>query len=583
MAFSHLPALIAASVHTHPDQRALSLPAGESGTQLTYAQMWARARHLGVALRRCGVGKGDRVGIFGGNSPEWTLVDLALLQVGAISVTLYQTSSAAQVRHILNDSEAVLAFVGGNSEADRLAQVRAEIPTLRDVVGLSDLEAFHGPEPTAEELSDLDACTAQLAEDDLFTIIYTSGTTGEPKGACLSHGNMLAQVAAIHQLYRLEPGMRSMCFLPLSHAYERGWTYVVLSCGVENVYVTDPRSVADAMVTIRPDVFCSVPRLYEKVFTVAQDMAGDGPRRRLFDRAVAIGLATQRRIRQGRPVPTYLSLANGLADRMVLHHVRDAVGGRKAVMACGGAPLRREVVEFFLAAGLDIYEGYGLTETSPMVSCNAPGRTKIGSAGKPIPGCEVRIADDGEIHVRGTNVCHGYWKRPDLTEESWTDGWFRTGDVGHLDQDGYLYITDRIKDLIITAQGKNVAPGPIESALSADPLIASAVIVGDDRRYLVALIEPDVETLQRLARDRGWPEEDLPTLIERDEVKETYAALIRAVGAEAAPYEQIKRFRLLPAPLTMGSGDLTPTLKVRRRAVEEHYLHLIEEMYAEPR
>ncbi|GAB77318.1 long-chain acyl-CoA synthetase [Austwickia chelonae] len=595
MEHPHLIGLIDESASHHGHRTALSVKRSEQWIRLSYTALKDQTRHIANALVRAGIAPGDRVAVFAGNSPEWTLADLGIMTAGAITVTIYQTSSPEQVRHILADSGAAIVFVGSAAEARRLAPVREELPELKKVFSLStsaeDVEnappglidgtlADLLAQPTDPEVaSTVEAHLRTMGHDTLATIVYTSGTTGEPKGVCLSHGNILAEVLAMKERFHLSPGLRSMCFLPLSHVFERSWTLVVLANGMENIYVTNPRTVAEAMVEIRPDAFCSVPRLYEKVYAVAHEQAGTGVKRKVFDWAVRTGFATQSRRRAGKSVPAHLLAANAIADRLVLHRVRDAVGGPKRLMASGGAATRREVIEFFLAADLEVYEGYGLTETAPMVSCNSVGQVRIGSVGRPIPRCEVRIADNGEILVRGPNVFNGYWHAPELTEEVFTDGWFRTGDIGHLDEDGYLYVTDRLKDLIITAQGKNIAPAPLENHLSADPLIESAVVVGDNRKYLVALLQPNFAGLEEIGHSRGWPVSDRNALVHHPDVQALYEQKVTAAGQGMARHEQIQKFRLLPGDLSVDSGEITPTLKVKRRIVAEHFAHLIEDMY----
>lgn len=560
----------------------------------TYAQLGVATQQAAAALIAHGVRPGDRVALFAGNCPEWTILDLAILRAGAVTVTVYATSTPEQVAYILADSGAVAVVCGGPTELDRVRAVRDRLPDLRLVVSMdpSSTDGSDGSDLTVAELTDrapspaqeaeIEARLAALGAQSPATIIYTSGTTGEPKGAVLTHGNLLAQLDAIRERFAIPGGARNMSFLPLSHALERGWTLVMLDHGVENVSVADPRTVAEAMVEIRPQLFVSVPRLYEKVYAVAHEQAGEGATRRIFDWALGVGLAVHRRRRAGRPVPLHLRAAFPVADRLVLHRIRDAVGGPKIVMASGGAPIRPEVLEFFLAGGLDVYEGYGLTETAPMISCNAPGATRIGSVGQPIPGCEVRIGEAGEIQARGPNVFAGYWGRTDLDEAAFIDGWFRTGDVGRLDADGFLYVTDRLKDLIITAQGKNVAPGPLEAALTADPLIESAVVIGDDRKYLVALLAPSFPELERYAASRGWPTDDRAGLLARAEVQALYQERVAAVGVGLAHHEQIQKFRLLPDELTMDGGELTPTMKVRRQKVAQRYEELVTDMYGAP-
>ena len=611
----HLPGLIEASVAAHAPLPALRIKRDGRWHITTYGELGEQVGRVAAALVARGVRPGDRVAIFATNRPEWTVLDLAILRAGAVTVTVYSTATSEQVAFTLADSGAVAVACGGPSEVERVAAVADRLPDLRDVIVFDGAEAPAGPAvlgaagtpadgraaaapadgraaaapipfadltgrvPEAADLAEITRRLDGLGPESLATIIYTSGTTGEPKGAMLTHGNLLAQLAAIRARFAIPAGERNMSFLPLSHALERGWTLVMLDHGVENVSVADPRTVAEAMVEIQPQLFVSVPRLYEKVFAVAHEQAGEGATRRIFDWALGVGHDVARRRAAGRLVPPHLRAAHAVADRLVLHRIRDAVGGPKTVMASGGAPLRPEVIEFFAAGGLAVYEGYGLTETAPMISCNCPDGLRIGSVGRPIPGCEVRIGDADEIQAQGPNVFVGYWGRPDLDAEALVDGWFRTGDVGRVDEDGFLYVTDRLKDLIITAQGKNIAPAPLEARLTADPLVESVVVVGDDRKYLVALVQPSFPQLESYAAARGWVAADRAALVALPQVKELYDGKVAAAGAGLAHYEQIQKFRLLPEELTMDAGELTPTLKVRRRLVEERYAGLVEDMY----
>lgn len=566
----------------------------------SYRELDELSSRLAVALLDLGLSQGDRVAIHAGNSPEWTVVDIACLKASLVSVPVYTTNTPYQVAHVLRDSGARAVVCGtagllevaseaievldeeARQEGDDGARVQrlimrgpvAGVPAITDLIAAAP--------PLAEIADDLAERAARLSPDDMVTIIYTSGTTGDPKGVVITHRMLCHQLAAIATRFEMPRGERNMSFLPLSHAYERAWTYVVLAAGMESCSVTDPKAVAAAMIDIQPSTFVSVPRLYEKVYAGAHAKAGHGLKRGIFDWAVRVGGIVELRRAAGRSISPLLAAQLAIADRLVLRNVRAAVGGHKYVMAAGGAPLRREVEEFFLAAGLPVYQGYGLTETAPMVSCNAPGMTRFGTVGRPVPGTLVRIAaETGEVLVRGDNVTPGYYERPEETALAIDDdGWFHTGDVGYLDRDGYLVITDRIKDLVVTTQGKNVAPGPIESALAADPLVEAALVVGDGRPYLTALVQPSFDDLEAHARAQGWRFETHEELLALGEVEAYYDDLVGRIGRNSAKYERIQKFRLLADPLTMDAGELTPTLKVRRRPVEQRYAALIREMYA---
>lgn len=607
MTHQTLARMLLESSAQHADLVALRVRRDTRWECVTYAQFADRIGKLAAALIGSGLRRGDRVALFAPNCPEWTLFDAACLRAGLVSVPIYATSSPAQAAHIIGDSGARLVVCGDAHILDVTRGAVAACPEVEHLVllqGVPQATTRVGTEVDAERAADgpatvaltefedrgdpvavaaeLDEALVQGAPDDLVTIVYTSGTTGAPKGVMLTNRTFAHQVMCIDTLFNLRAGQRNMCFLPLSHAYERAWSYVVLTRGLENCYVLDAKEVAAAMLDIRPDTFVSVPRLYEKVYDTAHAQAGTGVRRTIFDSAIRTGSLFQRRLAEGRPVGRALRARHAVADRLVLHKVRDAVGGPKNVMAAGGAALRQEVEEFFYAAGLTVYQGYGLTETSPLVSCNAPGRLRFGTVGKPVPGVQVRIAaENGEILVRGDNVMTGYFGNEQATAEVIDDdGWFHTGDVGHIVGDGYLVITDRIKDLIVTAQGKNIAPGPIENALAAHRLVEAAVVVGDGRRYLTALIQPAFEDLEEHARSQSWSVSTRQELVAKPEVNRLYCDIVDEVGADVSPQERIQKLSLLDVELTMDDGDLTPTLKVRRRRVEHRFRHLIEAMYA---
>lgn len=586
-----LVAALEASCRTHADLVALRVKRDGVWRETTYRDLWERSGRIAAALLARGLRPGDRVGIFAGNSPEWTLVDVACLRAGVVSVPLYPTSTAAQARHLLANSGVRLLVVGDPATLRRLLPVLPSCPDIGDLIlihgepppdrpvhRLADVEAAP---PDPEVLAELDRRAGAVHPDDLVTLIYTSGTTGTPRGVMLTHRNLVHQLRAIDSRFDLPRGTRNMSFLPLSHAYERTWTYVVLHRGLSNSSVTDPRSVAQALLDIRPTSFVAVPRLYEKVVAAAHTQAANDHAKRLLQWALHVGTQVQRRRIRGERIPAGLALQHALADAAVLRRIRHAVGGPKHVMAAGGAALRREVEEFFFAAGLVIYQGYGLTESAPMVSCNCPQAVRFGTVGTPVPGCEVRIAPTtGEILVRGDNVMVGYWEDPAATAAALDGGWLHTGDIGHLDADGYLVVTDRLKDLIVTGQGKNIAPGPIEAAIMADPLVESALVIGEGRRYLTALIQPEFDTLEAHARRAGWPFRTREDLVGLPEVQDLYAGLVHALGLDRAHHERIQKIVVLDRELTMERGEITPTLKVRRARVEHAFRDEIESMYA---
>lgn len=581
----HLAVRFANAASAHASRPATRIADGDGWAVRTYAELAADVRRLAARLIELGLAPGDRVAMFSPNIPEWSLVDLACATAGLVSVPLYTTSTPDQARHILADSGCRVAFVGPD-EAAKLTGIRTELPALVRVVAFSG--SPDGVDATlADELAaasddvPVDVRLAAASADDLATIIYTSGTTGEPKGVMLTHRGFTAQVDVLNQYFDLTDTDVSLCFLPLSHALERAWTYVVLCAGALNTYVPDPRTVAEMMVRAQPNLLVSVPRLYEKVFLAAKDKVADSPlKQRLMAWALRVGAEFHGRVRDGLPRGKGLIVRFKLADRLVLHSIRDAMGGPKKVLACGGAPLRQEIEEFLFACGLLVLQGYGLTEASPLVSFPSPAGYRFGTVGRVIDTGEVRIDEDGEICYRGPNVMQGYWGMPDATAAVLVDGWLHTGDVGELNADGYLRITDRIKDLIVTSTGKNVAPAPIEGLLAADPLFEYTLLLGDNRPYLTLLVAPSLPHLEDIGRQLQltWAHRD--ELLAHPAVLDELRRRVGELTAKLARHEQIRDLRLLVEEFTQENGLLTPTLKVKRREVERRFAQLVDDMYA---
>ncbi|MBE0565178.1 MAG: long-chain fatty acid--CoA ligase [Krumholzibacteria bacterium] len=586
---------ILAAAAAHPDAVALRHRRGDRWHDLTYGGLAARIDRLAAALVGLGVAPGDRVGIFSPNLPEWIVADQAAMSIRAVTVPIYATSTAGQARQIVVDSGLKVLFTGTAAERDAALEIVAECPELRWIVTMDpDLPAGSGRLCAQADLEARPADPAQAAEvdhrrrladpDDLAAVIYTSGTTGEPKGVLLRHANFTNQYSTLDTRFRVGPQDRSLCFLPLSHAYERTWSAYVLLKGALNVILSNPRQVVTALAETRPTVMVSAPRLYEKVHAAIHARVDASPplRRRVFRWAVGTGFRYWSAHYAGRRPGPGLRLAQAVADRLVLRRIRDAVGGPKNFFSCGGAALAREVEEFFLAAGLLVCQGYGLTETAPMLTCNAPGAFRFGTVGRPIDGVEIRIGEGGEILARGPNVTEGYWRRPGDTAAAFTGGWFHTGDIGHLDRDGFLVITDRIKDLIITSSGKNVAPQRIEAVVGKDHYIDQLAVVGDRRSAIGAIVVPAFASLLEFARERKLAFADHEELIRLPEVVDLYRRRIREQSLGLAPFEKIRRFTLVAQQFSMQAGEITPTLKVRRKVIAQKYQELIERMYRAP-
>ena len=564
-------------------------------------EMLRRVARFSRALAELGVSEGDRVAIFAANSPEWHVADLAVLGLGAVVVPIYFRESAERIEYIVNHAAAKVVFASGAQQTERLRSVRGRLASVERVVfANTGANAGAGEEAGAAETLSYEGIMAAVGDDDvsayrrrtaamkssqLASIIYTSGTTGEPKGVMLSHANFVSnEIGSFENFVKMADDV-AMSFLPLAHVYERLTDYCYLFFGIPLAYVEKPEEVVQAMVEVRPTVVAAVPRFFEKLNATVMERGSQatGLRRRLFDWAIAVARRAVPWRAYGKPVSAWTKLQWEIADRLVYKKFRAGVGGRIRIFISGGAPLARELAEFITTVGMPIAQGYGLTETSPVISNNTVAPNHIGTVGHPLRGLEVRIAADGEILVKGPCVMMGYYKKPEETAAAISaDGWFATGDIGHLDGDGYLTITDRKKELLKTAGGKLVAPAPIENTLKTSPYILNAALVGDKQRFIAALIVPNGLAVEARAREArvafGSPAE----MAASPWVHQLIEGEIARLTANLAQYETIKRFALLDRDFTFDSGELTYTLKLKRRVIEQHYASAIERIYAEP-
>jgi long-chain acyl-CoA synthetase len=556
--------------------------------ETTYSEMADTVHTLACGFTALGVGVGDRVALLSPNMPEWSQVDLAVQSIRGVTVPLYATSTDDQVQQIIENAGAEIAVAGTKVLAESLERVREMCGLPRRIIRVinepcseSDMSfdelLAKGRETDSSEVV-LRAAGAEI--EDLATIIYTSGTTGEPKGVMLTHANFVNQFEHLDECFEVTSSDRSLCFLPLSHVFERSWSFFVYLTGLSNSFVPDPRRVAELLVEVRPTAMVAVPRLYEKVYSMVHSRVAKSPplRQRIFHWAVTTGAQYQSDIRSGGASP-WLKLTHTFADKLVLAKIRDAMGGPKTVMASGGAPLAKEVGEFMMAAGLLVCEGYGLTETAPMLTCNTPANFRFGAVGQPLSTVEIRIGENDEVLVRGPNIMKGYFRNPEATAEVMEGDWFRTGDVGHIDDDGFLVITDRLKDLIITSVGKNVAPQRVESMLCQDPYVEQLAVFGDKEKYLGALVVPSYEELKIWAGRQKLRFTDHHDLISLPEVVKFMNGRIAKNCGKLAPFERVRKITLLPNPFTMEKGEMTPTLKIRRKVVAATYGDLIKRMF----
>ncbi|MDX2193742.1 MAG: long-chain fatty acid--CoA ligase [Gemmatimonadales bacterium] len=558
-----------------------------------HAELLAKVEALTVALRELGVRPGDRVGLMAENRPEWAIVDYACLCARAMDVPIYPTLPGRQVAYILNDAGVEVLFASTKAQVEKARAIRGDVPALRHVIAL-DADAAGGDVRTLDAvLADGRAALARHAgwreealaaePGELATLIYTSGTTGDPKGVMLTHANLVSNVVAAIEALAIDDRDECLSFLPLSHIFERmAGHYLMLHQGVVINYAGGIETVAPDMLEVKPTVMLSVPRLYEKIHArVLEGARNSGAvKRALFAWALRTGLAWSEHVLTGKRVPAALDLQQRVADRLVFAKIRERTGGRVRTFVSGGAPLNPEVARFFFAAGLPILEGYGLTETSPVITVNRSARVKIGTVGPTLPGVEVRIAEDGEILTRGPHVMRGYWHKPEATAEVLAaDGWFHTGDIGELDGDGFLRITDRKKDLIVTAGGKNIAPQPIENLAKTSRFVSNAVMIGDRRKFPVMLVVPQLEPLKLWAEHERLLFQNDADLVALPEVQAKMDRELRKVLRDLAQFEMPKKFLLLPHDFTIEAGELTPKLSVRRRVIEERYREPIEALY----
>jgi long-chain acyl-CoA synthetase len=537
------------------------------------------------ALQDWGMRKGDRAAILSENRLEWAVADFATMLIGGIVVPIYATLTGEQIAVLLRDSGVRVVFVSTIEQLKKVRSIQSQTAVEKIVImdDVPDADAIpmqplmqSGPE---ERDAGFDEQARAIKPDDIATIIYTSGTTGQQKGAILTHGNLASNVATSMEGYTIEPGAEMyISFLPLSHVTARHVDYAMYFRGITLAYEPEITKLLDTLQEIRPTLFVGIPRVYEKIRHNVEHKTAAGIKHSIYVWAMGVGRENRETVLKGE---TPHSLTWSIANKLLYSKVREAVGGKVKCFISGGAPLGRELAAWYADIGIRIHEGYGLTETSPVIALNTPDHHRIGSVGRMLSNVEVRIADDGEILVRAPSVFRGYWNRPDETEKAFDGEWFRTGDIGHLDIDGYLFITDRKKDLIKTSGGKFIAPQPIESALKNHELISEAAVLGDRRKFPAALLRPDFDLLEAWARENDITFAHRDDLIRNPKVVALYESLLNEVNAKLAQFEKMKKFILIPDDFTIANGFLTPTMKLRRRAIEERYREEIDQMYTE--
>jgi long-chain acyl-CoA synthetase len=593
MNYGTLPSRFIASIDAHANPRAQLVRRENIWEPISSNELMRRAAGLSMALVELGVKPGDRVAIFAANRPEWHTADFAITGAGGVTVPVYFNESVERMTYILRHSAAKVAVVAGSPQLEKLLACRKSLPELEQII-----TAEGGPDVPTEclryetliasaggaEIAAYRMRASQVLPGQLCSLIYTSGTTGEPKGVMLTHTNLCSNISDSCATIDLRAGLDlAISFLPLAHIYGRTMDYVWLLNGISIAYVEDVNLLSQALLEIHPTVLPSVPRVFEKIYArlMEQGTKNTGAKRKIFDWTMDVAKRSAPWRCGNKSANPLLKAEWAIANKLVYSKIRAGTGGQLRVIFSGGAPLSKDLAEFFWAIGLPIYQGYGLTETSPVLTSNYP-KNRVGSSGRAIPNVQLRIAPDGEILAKGPCVMQGYYKSPESTREVLTeDGWFHTGDIGYLDADDYLFITDRKKDLIKTAAGKFVAPQPIENALKTSPYILNTMVVGDQRKFVVALIVPNSATVSAKAREQGIQLASNEEMAANPWVRSLIDSEVKRLTVNLAQYETIKRFALLPEDFTFDNGSLTFTLKLKRRVVEQKFRTVIDQLYAE--
>jgi long-chain acyl-CoA synthetase len=560
---------------------------------LSTTEVRQEVERIALGLKDLGVNPGDKVVLLAENSPWWVMTDYAILGLGAVTVPIYTSLVPDQIKYIISDSDSKVVIVSDRKLWDKVAEIRGDLPGIKhfvsfedrpagSILSLAELEA-KGEKSRQAVPSLFEDAARSVKPDDLASIIYTSGTTGLPKGVMLTHANFTSNVETLATIIPFSDRDTDLSFLPLSHVLERLVTFAFMSRGVSMAYAESVETVAENLLEVKPTIMVSVPRLFEKIYAKVMDnvLAGAGFKKKIFFWAMRVGKEYAKKTMQRQPVPGSLRRRRTIAHKLVFSKILEKTGGRVRFFVSGGAPLAKDIAEFFYTLGIVVLEGYGLTESSPVIAANTFDNLKFGTVGRPIPGVEVRIAPDGEILARGPNIMKGYYKKEEETREALAGGWLHTGDIGHLDEDGFLVITDRKKDLIVTSGGKNVAPQPIENLLKQNPYIANCVIVGGSRKFIAALIVPNFEKVQDFAQKSGIRYVNRRDLVQNEAIVRFLLQEVDQSTPGLAPYEKVKKIALLERDFEIGEGEITPTLKVKRNVIEQKYKDLIDSLYRE--
>lgn len=591
--FSTIIDLLVHNNRTQPDKGALYYKVDGSYIPLTYSKLYEMVISFALGLMHFGVNKGERVCILSTNRPEWVISDLGTLMIGAISVPIYPTLTSSEIAHILNDSGAKIVVVEKEEHLDKVCSVIDKCAALRHIICLekaqnntesrvlsfSDVKDV-GQKAKPNQREKLISAALELDQEMIASIVYTSGTTGVPKGVVLSHKNFITNVNDILSVLHLKHDEVALSFLPLSHVFERtAGYYTLLAIGGSIYYAENIQTIAQDMLLVKPTALISVPRIYEKIqANIYLNLSGF--KEVLFKWAIAVGKQYRQALNTDLGIPVLLRIQHRLADKLIFSKVRAKTGGNVRFFVSGGAPLGKDLGEFFDAIGMQIIEGYGLTETSPVVACNRPNHNRFGSVGLPLPSVDVRLGKNDELQVKGDSVSIGYWQLAEETKESFIDdGWFCTGDVARISDNGFIYIIDRIKELIVLSNGKKVAPQAVERQILTSRYISQVIVTGENRSYLTALVVPDLDQIKSLAVSKSWDGKNVEAFLNQSEVIAAFDEIIKEKLQDFARFEQVKTCRLLAHELSEAGGELTPSLKPKRKFIREKYNEQITNMY----
>lgn len=563
---------------------------------ISWLDFYNRVEKLSKALLNFGISEQQNVAIFSENRPNWIIADVAIMSIRAVTIPIYATNSKKEAEYIINDAKVSLLFVGDQNEYNKAYELLETTKDLKLIVALTNsiklqpsknsmyLEDFVAIESTELLATELQKRYYERDLNDLASIIYTSGTTGEPKGVMLEHNNFASSLKAHEFELDISDKDVSLSFLPLSHIYERSWVFFCLYSGVEVYFNQDPKKIAEVLKEVKPTIMCTVPRIFEKIFAAIQEKRKEASPAKMKLASWALGIGNSyynKHNRLGKKVPLTLKLKYKIADKLVLSKLRDVFGGRIKFMPCGGAPLAADLISFFHSFGLNIKCGYGLTETTATVTLFGDQHFAFNSAGRPIEGSQIKIDDNDEILVKGPGVMKGYYKKPEATAQVFKDGWFCTGDAGRIDAKGNLVITDRIKDLMKTSGGKYIAPQKLETALINDSFIEQIAVIGDQQKYVTALAVPSFENLKKYALEHKITFKDIEELINHNQIKNLFEKRFEEIQMEFSKFEKIKKFTLLPKEFSIEAGEITATLKLKRKVILEKYKPLIDKMYSD--